>query len=76
MVDFVQRCVEAHERRSVAIQTEATRGNTSKGMKAKRGTADGCRVKPARSKRTLRMRKSSKSQADDTLTWRARMSVH
>jgi hypothetical protein len=75
MVVFVQRCVEAHERRSVAIRTETARGNTSKGTKAKRGSADGNRVKPTRSKRTLRVLKSSKSQTDDTLTWRARMSV-
>jgi hypothetical protein len=27
MVGNVQRCVEAHERRSVATQTKATRGN-------------------------------------------------
>jgi hypothetical protein len=83
MVDFdlsrsyliVQRCVEAHERRSVATQTKATRGNTSERAKARRGSTGGHRVTPARPERILRMRKSSKSQADDTLTWRARMSA-
>jgi hypothetical protein len=59
----------------VATQTKAMRGKTSERVKAKRGSAGGHRVTPARSERTLRMRKSSKSQADDTQTWRARISV-
>jgi hypothetical protein len=74
-LSIVQRCVEAHERRSVATQTKATRGNTSERSKARRGSTGGHRVKPARPERILRVRKSSKSQADDTLTWRARISA-
>jgi len=59
----------------VATQTKATRGKTSERVKATRGSAGGHRVTPARPERTLWMRKSSKSQADDTHTWRARISA-
>jgi len=59
----------------VATQTEATRGNTSERVKARRGSASGHRVTPSRSERTLRVRKSSKSQADEPHTWRARISA-
>jgi len=59
----------------VATQTEATRGKTSERAKARRGSAGGPRVTPARTERTLWVRKSSKSQADEPHTWRARISV-
>jgi hypothetical protein len=72
---IVQRCVEAHERRSVVTQTKAMRGKTSERVKARRGSAGGHRVTPTRPERTLRVRKSSKSQADEPHTWRARISV-
>jgi hypothetical protein len=44
-------------------------------VKAKRGSTVGYRVTPARSERTSRMRKSSKSSVDETLAWQARMSA-
>jgi hypothetical protein len=59
----------------VATQTKATRGNTSERAKARRGSAGGQRVTPRRMERTLRVRKSSKSQADEPHSWRARISV-
>jgi len=59
----------------VATQTEATRGNTSERVKARRGSADGHRVTPARSERTLWVRKPPKSQVDEPHSWRARISA-
>jgi hypothetical protein len=40
-----------------------------------RGSAEGPRVTPARSERTLRVRKSSKSEADEASSWRATATV-
>jgi hypothetical protein len=40
-----------------------------------RGSASGYRVTPARLERTLRMRKSSKSPADEAPSWRVRIPV-
>lgn len=59
----------------MATQTKATRGKTSERVKIRRGSAGGHRVTPSRMERTLRVRKSSKSQADEPHSWRARISV-